>query len=811
MPHMASDAAQLVPTGPLADSPEPSGIDHAAPPHGAPISGPWRRARSLSSGLADRGEAFLADAGFERAPWLAVAFALGVAAWFVLPDRTDWIGFIGVCAGLAAFAAWLGRSAGRWPYLRQAVVVVALALAAGSAVIWVKSAVVGTPPIARPAVVRMQGWVETREEQPADARVRLVLRTRLSAGATPVRVRLNLPQENDVAGLAEGAIIAVRARIMPPAPPMLPGGYDFARTAWFAGIAATGAVLGKPEVQRAAIGGGWLRERQRELSAHVRARLGGSPGAIAAAFASGDRGAIAETDDQAMRDAGLTHLLSISGLHVSAVVALAYVVTLRLLALWPWLTLRVRLPLVAAGAGAGAGVAYTLLTGAEVPTVRSCLGAVLILIALAAGREPLSLRLLAVAAGFVMLLWPEAVVGPSFQLSFGAVIAIVSLHSSAPVRAFLAPREEGILMRGWRNLAMLLLTGLVIELTLMPIGLFHFHRAGLYGALANVIAIPLTTFATMPLIALALALDVMGLGAPVWWLCGKSLEALLALAHWTAGQPGAVKHLPAMDRGTFALFVGGLLWLALWRGRVRLWGLAPIGLALGLLLTLRAPDLLVSGDGHQVAITDPGGGPLLVLRESREKRTAGPASAIVGPAAGSGVVPGSAPSRGSPAPRGSFAQETLLEMAGQGGKVMPIAEWPGARCGVDACVIDLQRGGRTWRVLVTRSRDLIEPGDLMPVCAAADIVIADRRLPRNCRPRWLKADRSLLWHTGGLAIDLDRGRYSSVAQGEGAHGWWPPSQPRRPWVPRTPRGKLDDGNVRPSAPRVAEPVPRLLQ
>ena len=62
-----------------------------------------------------------------------------------------------------------------------------------------------------------------------------------------------------------------------------------------------------------------------------------------------------------------------------------------------------------------------MLTGAEVPTVRSCAAAVLVLVALALGREPLTFRLLAVAAGFVLLLWPESVAGPSFQMSFAAV------------------------------------------------------------------------------------------------------------------------------------------------------------------------------------------------------------------------------------------------------------------------------------------------------------------------------------------------------------------------------------------------------
>ncbi len=242
-----------------------------------------------------------------------------------------------------------------------------------------------------------------------------------------------------------------------------------------------------------------MRSCSARLADHVRSRLGGSPGTIAAAFASGDRGAITQADEDAMRDAGLTHLLSISGLHVSAVIAATYLLAIRLLALWPWLALRVRLPVLAAALAALAGIAYTLLTGAQVPTIRSCIGAVLVLLALALGREPLSLRMIAVAAFVVLLAWPEALVGPSFQMSFAAVIAIVALHGCAPVRSFLALREEGWLARTARHGLMLLVTGLVIEIALMPIVLFHFHRAGIYGAFANVIAIPLTTFVSMPL------------------------------------------------------------------------------------------------------------------------------------------------------------------------------------------------------------------------------------------------------------------------------------------------------------------------
>jgi len=701
---------------------------------------PWRKPARLSS-AADAAESFLARAGFDRGPWLAVALAGGIAAWFALPSPAWWVGTIagGLIVALGALALWRGTE--HRSNLTVACVGVGLLVAFGVALIWVRSELVGAEPIERPGSMVVTGKVLQRIEQPADNRVRLVLATRERSGRA-IKVRVNLPLAQDGPALREGAVVRLTARLMPPAPPMLPGGYDFARAAWFEGYAATGSVQGPADVVEPAKGEPLLAPMQRRLSEHVRHQLGGSPGAIAAAFASGDRGSISEADEQAMRDAGLTHLLSISGLHVSAVIAGAYFLAITLLALWPWLTLRVRLPLVAAGIGALAGIAYTLLTGAEVPTVRSCVGAVLVLGALALGREPLSLRMLAVGAVFVLLLWPESLAGPSFELSFASVIAIISLHTAVPMRAFLAPREEAWVTRLGRHTAMLLLTGFAIEIALMPIVLFHFHRAGFYGAFANVIAIPLVTFVSMPLIALGLALDLMGLGAPAWWLAGKSLELMLWIAHVAASQPGAVRLMPQMGWGTFALFIAGGLWLALWRGKARLWGLVPAVLATVLLMATPAPDLLIAGDGRNVAIAAEDGR-LLLLRDSRSE----------------------------------FTRDNFKELAGVEAEPVPLAQWPGAQCNGDFCALTLRRAGRDWRLLMSRSRYLVDAPVLAQACAQADIVISDRWLPRTCVPKRLKADGRMLAKTGGLSIILDEPlRIATVASGEGEHGWWRPRQ-----------------------------------
>ncbi len=225
--------------------------------------------------------------------------------------------------------------------------------------------------------------------------------------------------------------------------------------------------------------------------------------------------------------------------------------------------------LVAAAVGALAGVGYTLLTGMQVPTVRSCIAALLVLAGIALGRDALSLRLVAVGALLVLLVKPEALAGASFQLSFAAVTAIITLHSLPVVKRWLGPRDDGIGGRLLRGIASLIATGLAVEIALIPLALYHFHKAGLYGVGANLVAIPWTTFVIMPLEAGALLLDTVGLGAPLWAAAGWAIDRLLGLAHWVAGLEGAVASLPTMSRWSFALMVLGGLWLCLWTTRPR--------------------------------------------------------------------------------------------------------------------------------------------------------------------------------------------------------------------------------------------------
>jgi competence protein ComEC len=677
----------------------------------------------------------LADSERDQLPlWLPVGLGLGTAAWFALPDARAWTAFLLLAAALALASQGLAPGT-RWG---RTVSIFCLAAMIGCANIWWKAERVAAPVLGQARAAEFDARIESFQRLPARDLVRLVVKPAGVSGLPP-RLRVNVDAAKAPAGIEAGSVVRLRGYLMPPAPAALPGAYDFARAAWFQGIGGTGRVS-LVRVVAPATDRGWrarLADIRQRLADHIRSRLPGGAGGIAAALATGDQGGIPEADAEAMRRSGLAHLLSVSGLHLTAVVGAVMLLTLKLLALSPALALRFRLVLIAAGAGAIAGIAYTLLTGAEVPTIRSCIAALLVLLGIALGREALTLRLVAVAALVVLLLWPESLPGASFQMSFAAITAIVALHEHPRVRALLARRDELWPMKLGRFLLGLVLTGFAVEIALIPIALWHFHQAGLYGALANIVAIPLTTFVIMPIEALALLFDLAGLGAPFWWLAGAALDFLLALAHAVAAAPGAVARLPTMPSAAFALMVAGGIWIALWRTRWRRWGFAPVAAGAFAALLTPNPDLLVTGDGRHLAIRT-ASGELALLRGRA----------------------------------GDYVRELMTQSAGLDSLPGEMETLRIAECSADFCAAQV----RSWHLLASRSGRLVPMDALRRACAEADIVVSDRRLPAPCRPRWLKADRDFLARSGGLAIALGATpRVSAVATGD-----------EHPWIPKAP-------------------------
>ncbi len=421
-----------------------------------------------------------------------------------------------------------------------------------------------------------------------------------------------------------GSRVNLWGPLWPPADPALPDGYDFRRQAFFKQIGATG--LSYVELRereslyplRFFWDGFYLmfEKARRALILMTFDRLS-SPEqikekAMTAALLSGSQTAIDQDSMQAMRASGLSHLLSISGVHVSMMALLVYVPLRFLLALFPWIALRFSIKKGAASAAIIATSLYTLLVGADAPTVRSALMTALIMLAVIMDRKALSLRLVALAAIAIMLITPSAAMGASFQMSFAAVLAMVAVYEKqldvllkdgwSLTEKKNVPTPHHRLAPLWRHLKDIVLTSLIATAATTPFTLFHFQSFNFYGVIANIIAIPLTTLWVMPF--LLLTYITAPFGASGWFIdaAGWGVKGIIVLAEQVASWPLAQIYLPPMPPWALFSFLAGGLWLCLWRKRWRYAGLLPIAAVFFYPLTVTQPDVFIAADAPVWAV-----------------------------------------------------------------------------------------------------------------------------------------------------------------------------------------------------------------
>ncbi len=670
--------------------------------------------------------AFLAER--ERWPlWLPVMLALGVALYFSLSDEPPWYAGPVVCAALIA-AAWLFRRRGHGLLVLLALIAVAVGFWAAQD----RAARVAAPVIAgRMGPVYLTGTIADIETRAKGLRISLQDSRieRRPNWRAPYLVRLTLRKVAEPP-LAVGDRVRLRAVLMPPAGPAAPGAYDFARAAWFKRIGAVGyALSGAKVIEGGAADGfeltiaGW----RRELANHLRRSLPGDAGAVAAALMTGDRGAIPEQRLQDMRDAGLAHLLAISGLHVGLIAGWLFFSIRFLLALVPALALRAPIKKIAAAVALLGGFAYMLLTGATVPTQRAFLMLALVMLAVMLDRVAISFRLLAWAAVAVLLWAPESLLSVSFQMSFAAVVGLTAVYEGLGPTMIRWRADGGRAQRLGLYLGAVLLTTLVASLATAPFALYHFNRVALFGLAANLIAVPLTALWVMPFALAAYVLMPLGLEQLALTPMGWAIDAILWIARTVANWPGAVALVPAFSVYALAAMSLGGLWLCLWRGRWRYGGLAAIALGIVLAGQGDPPDILIDHRGKAMAARL-GDGSVLVATPYR---------------------------------RDGITVSTWLR---RWGRAEPVRDESVMRCDRLGCAL-VQDG---WAIGFARKRGALEDD-----CRVADLVLAAVPVRFHCPSAKLVIDRFDLWRRGAIAVRWRNGK----AYVEGAND----DRGNRPW------------------------------
>ena len=330
-------------------------------------------------------------------------------------------------------------------------------------------------------------------------------------------------------------------------------------------------------------------------------------GALAVALIVGDRSAIPPEVTEVLRTTGLAHILAISGLHMALFSGAVFFVVRAGLALMREVSDTKPIDLWAAGAALAAAAFYLAISGASVATQRAFVMTALVLAGRMAGRRALTLRNAAIAALLILLPAPESLLDPGFQMSFAAVIALIAAYEG--LRG--AGLGRGLAERGgWPGQAgrLLLYGGAVFSTTVIaglataPFAAFHFQRVVDYGLVANLVAVPLTSFWIMPLGLLGYLLMPLGLEHLALQPMGWGIALVDRVAAAVAGWPGAVTNVPAMPVAAVVAMALGGLWLALWRRPWRLAGLVAIAAGVWLTLAVAPPDLLVDGEGRSVAV-----------------------------------------------------------------------------------------------------------------------------------------------------------------------------------------------------------------
>ncbi len=675
-------------------------------------------------------------------PVLALAVVIGAGLYALLPEEPGLAGVTGAAAG-AIGLAWVLR---RFPIPAGAMALLA-ALLSGLAAATFQTWLVAAPVLERARTLEGTGRVlavDTRASGSTRIDIAVQSLAGLSPERTPARIRVTTRARQPLPG--PGAGIAFRARLMPPRGPMVPGGHDGARAAYFAGTGATGYLLGALRPVSLDPPGGllaarlWLADLRAAIGARIRAVIPGPAGAVAAALLVGERGPIPDSVDAALRTAGLAHILSISGVHMTLVAGTVFGAVRLLCALVPAIALRRPVKAWAAVAGLLAATLYLALSGAEVATQRSWGMIALVFVAVLVGRSALTLRTIAIAALGVTLIDPASVTGPSFQMSFAAVLGLIALFEVWRGQAGETPAAAtGPAARYGRHallwVAGVALTSVVAGLATAPAAAYHFGRVAPFGLLGNLLAMPIVGMVVMPAGVAALFLMPAGLDALPLHAMGLGIEAVLAIAGWLHGLFGDADLGRKIPLAAALWLSGGLVWIALWSTAWRWLGIGAVLVGLSLAVRAPQPDILIADDGSAVALRGADGR----LRLWR-------------------------------GPEGGFAARVLLESDGDRRSPGDRSLAEGRACDPVGCVLSSGTGGGAVSILA-------DPVGFADDCARVTVLVTESAgAPADCAA--FVVDPARLAETGALALVLDPDAPRGVrilATG------LPPG--RRPWHP----------------------------
>lgn len=420
--------------------------------------------------------------------------------------------------------------------------------------------------------------------------------------------------------LKNGECVELVATVSAPPKPNMVGGYQMDRRLFFEGVNANGFASSRalpidcetsmPLNESLSKAAADLRQK---IVAKIHKVLPPNEAGITAAIVAGERGGINQQIINNYRDSGLAHFLSISGLHMSMLAGLMFFLVRFSIALIPSLALRYDSKKIAAVFAVLMSMIYLVISGAEIPAQRAFIMTFIVLLGVLFSRKAISMRMISWAALMVLILAPEAIVSPSFQMSFAAVVALIAFYErfAGRLQRFLngdRNRDLSLLSKilriMWVYVIGILVSDLVASLATLPFAIYHFNRIAVYTTFGNLLAGPVIGLIIMPFVLLALLL--MPFNLEVWALkiVGFGIEKVNEITAYTALLPNAGLQVLSIPLWGLLFIVFGGLWLCIWNERWRSWGWLGIIIGAFSILTVRTPDVIADKYAEVFAVKD---------------------------------------------------------------------------------------------------------------------------------------------------------------------------------------------------------------
>jgi len=419
----------------------------------------------------------------------------------------------------------------------------------------------------------------------------------------PNKIRINIADKLAI-NLSHGDKVKFKAKLFPLATSVLPDTYDFGFYMYMSGIEASGYALTTPEIidKQHDFLGQYIQMIRNKIYRRLIDVLGANNGNFAAAILIGETKAIPKNIAENMRNSGVAHILSVSGLHLSLVAMIFFVASRMLLNCSNYLAYNANVKIIAASISIICSFLYLQISGGNIAATRAFIMTAIFIIAIILGRTPYPLRSVMIAAFLILLFLPEYLFHPSFQLSFAAVLCLISGYEFYLKHKYILGKSKGVLASIKFYVFANIYSSFLASIVTAPFVIYHFYKFATYSVLMNLIAVPLMSFFMMPLAMLSLLLMPFALDEYVLKLLSLFITIIIDAAAYIVSLPASVWVTGYISRLSLLIFTFGFFWLCLWQTSWRFLGFIIIACSLIIMFSNQKPDFIYDHNLKIVAI-----------------------------------------------------------------------------------------------------------------------------------------------------------------------------------------------------------------